>query len=368
MLERTTLRSGGQVEAIGDDAIATRGLRLSYGAAEILRGIDLKLAPGKALALLGPSGSGKTTLLRVLAGLEEPDAGEVLLGGRPVADPARGIFVPPERRGLGMVFQDYALWPHMDVARNVAFPLEMMGVGRADREKRTHEALARVGLADMGGRRPSALSGGQQQRVGIARAIVSGARTVLFDEPLSNLDRELRETMVDEIAGLVADLGLTALYVTHDHSEAFSLADEVAVLRDGKIVQSAPPETLVDAPVNAWVAEFLRLGAVLPVTRGARGWMLPGGILLAPVAQAPGHASHVLVPRRAMHITSADDGILTARVLRCLFRGDEYQLTLALPDGARMQIRSERRLSPETSVGLRVAPEALRWFDEPSDA
>jgi len=361
MLEFIRRRPEGQADHPGEDAIATRGLRLSYGAAEILRGIDLSLAPGKALALLGPSGSGKTTLLRVLAGLESPDAGEVSLGGRVVADPARGLFVPPEKRGLGMVFQDYALWPHLDVARNVGFPLEMAGVGRAERAARVAAALARVGLAEMAGRRPSALSGGQQQRVGIARAIASGSRTVLFDEPLSNLDRELRESMVDEIAGLVADLGLTALYVTHDHSEAFSLADEVAILRDGRVVQAAAPEALVAVPASAWVAEFLRLGAVLEVSRGETAWLLPGGAPLAPLAAAP-DATQVLLPRRATRLTAPGEGLFDTRVLRCLFRGEGYQATLALPGGTELQIAADRRLAPGTTAGLSIDPAALRWF------
>lgn len=335
-------------------ALAVRSLRLSYGPAEILRGIDLTLAQGRALALLGPSGSGKTTLLRVLAGLEAPSAGEVFVRGSCVAAPTRGLFLPPERRKLGMVFQDYALWPHMSVAQNVGFPLEMQGIGRAERASRTRAALARVGLEAMGDRRPSALSGGQQQRVGIARAIASGARTVLFDEPLSNLDRELRESMVDEIAGLVADLGLTALYVTHDHSEAFSLADEVAILRDGQIVQTAPPETLVDQPATPWIAEFLRLGVVLS-TQAAQA--------IFENVVPPENAQAVLLPRRDMRICTTAETSLHARVLRCLFRGDDYQLALALPDGTELQISAGSRVAPGQEIGLHIAPEALRWFE-----
>jgi ABC-type spermidine/putrescine transport systems, ATPase components len=350
-LKETNLRAAHE-----DAALAVRSLRLSYGPAEILRGIDLSLAPGKALALLGPSGSGKTTLLRVLAGLEAPSAGEVFVHGGCVAAPARGLFLPPERRKLGMVFQDYALWPHMSVAQNVGFPLEMQGIGRAERLSRAQAALARVGLEAMGDRRPSALSGGQQQRVGIARAIASGARTVLFDEPLSNLDRELRESMVDEIAGLVADLGLTALYVTHDHSEAFSLADEVAILRNGQIVQAAPPEILVDLPANPWVAEFLRLGAVLSAD-AARA-------VLRDLA-VPQMAKAVLLPRRDIRICGTSETSLRARVLRCLFRGDDYQLALALPDGSEIQISAASRIAPGQEIGLHIAPEALRWFDIP---
>ena len=248
-------------------AISTRSLTLSYGQACILQGIDLALPRGQTLALLGPSGCGKTTLLRLVAGLLSPTSGEIAIDGQQVAGP--GHFVPPERRGLGMVFQDYALWPHLTVAGNVAFPLEMAGVGRSDRASRVAAALDRVGLAAMAARRPSALSGGQQQRVAIARAIVGEPRIVLFDEPLSNLDRELRETMVAELGGLIRGLGLTAVYVTHDQSEALTLADRVAVMAAGRIAQLATPEDLVERPASPQVAEFLRLGAVLPLARDA---------------------------------------------------------------------------------------------------
>ncbi|WP_295530610.1 ABC transporter ATP-binding protein [uncultured Thioclava sp.] len=361
MLEFNKRQIDRQPEARADgaipSAIAVSALHLNYGAAQILRGIDLTIQPGKALALLGPSGSGKTTLLRVLAGLETPSAGEVSVHGKCVAAPAQNLFVPPERRGLGMVFQDYALWPHMSVARNVAFPLEMQGVGRSEREQRTKDALDQVGLGAMGTRRPSALSGGQQQRVGIARAIASGAKTILFDEPLSNLDRELRESMVDEIASLVADLGLTALYVTHDHAEAFSLADEVAILRAGQIAQRGTPETLVNEPATPWIAEFLRLGAVLPV--GANG------VLFAYITPPEG-ATSVLLPRRALSICAPAEAVFSAHVLRCLYRGEDYQVTVALPGNVELQIASPRRVARGAQLNLHIAPEALRWFHTPN--
>ncbi|WP_102226758.1 ABC transporter ATP-binding protein [Acidimangrovimonas sediminis] len=343
-------------------AIAVASLRLSYGPAEILRGIDLSLAPGRALALLGPSGSGKTTLLRAIAGLEAPSAGTIALNGRVVADATARRCLPPEKRGLGMVFQDYALWPHLSVARNVSFALEMAGVPRAEREARTLASLDRVGLGTMAARRPAQLSGGQQQRVGIARAIASGAGTVLFDEPLSNLDRELRETMVDEIAALVADLGLTALYVTHDHAEAFSLADEVAVMAAGRIVQSAPPERLVDAPASAWIAAFLRLGAVLPVRVGAEGWALDDGTPVAPPAAAPRGTTHVLFTRRALTPCATADAALTARVRRCLFKGEGYLATLDLPGGATLHLPLAQRADPGEALPLSLNISALRWF------
>ncbi len=227
-----------------DVAVRAEGLNLAYGTATILKNIDLSLPKGQTLALLGPSGCGKTTLLRLVAGLLAPTKGSITINGVTVADAKTGSFIPPEKRHLGMVFQDYALWPHMTVFGNVSFPLEMRGFGRAEREKRVASALDRVGLSGFGERAISDMSGGQQQRVAIARAIVAEPGLVLFDEPLSNLDRELRENMVTEIGQLVANLGLTAIYVTHDQSEAFSLADQVAVMRAGVIEQLAAPRRL----------------------------------------------------------------------------------------------------------------------------
>jgi iron(III) transport system ATP-binding protein len=217
-------------------SIHVRGLRQRFGEQTVLDGIDLDVPAGTTLALLGPSGCGKSTLLKLLAGLLRPDEGSVRFGGETVADPARAA--PPEARGLGMVFQDYALWPHMTVAGNVSFPLEMRGVPRAERAALVAQALARVGLEPLAGRRPSALSGGQQQRVALARAIVARPRILLFDEPLSNLDAQLRATLCDDIRALLAQLGTTAVYVTHDRSEADALAHTIVTLAQGRVART----------------------------------------------------------------------------------------------------------------------------------
>jgi len=217
-------------------AISVRGLGLAFDAQAVLSDIDLDVPAGTTLALLGPSGCGKSTLLKLLAGLQRPGAGSIRFGTELVAD-ARTC-VAPERRSLGMVFQDYALWPHMTVAGNVSFPLEMSGVAKSERERRVAAALARVGLEHVGQRRIAALSGGQQQRVALARAIVAEPRVLLFDEPLSNLDRDLRVSLCREIGDLLAQLGTTAVYVTHDREEAETLAHQVVTMEHGRIVRA----------------------------------------------------------------------------------------------------------------------------------
>ena len=209
------------------------GISFAFGATTVLENISLHIEPGSIVALLGPSGCGKSTLLRLLAGLSVPAQGSIHFGDRLVAKP--GWAMPPEQRDIGMVFQDYALWPHMTAAQNVAFPLRMRKVPSGERERRVNEALARVGLADFGGRKPSGLSGGQQQRVALARAIVAEPRVLLFDEPLSNLDSELRESLCMEMSRLLRQLGITAVYVTHDRREAELLADRIVHLSAGSI-------------------------------------------------------------------------------------------------------------------------------------
>lgn len=228
----------------GGTAIAVRGLRHAFNGHTVLDGVDLDVPAGTVLALLGPSGCGKSTLLKSLAGLLRPQAGSIAFGDAVVCDARR--HEPPERRSLGMVFQDYALWPHMSVAANVGFPLEMRGVARRERPARVQEALALVGLGEHAARRPSELSGGQQQRVALARAIVARPRVLLFDEPLSNLDRALRESLCVEIGALLRRLGTTAVYVTHDHEEAHALAHTIARMAHGRIadlVMSKPQDS-----------------------------------------------------------------------------------------------------------------------------
>jgi iron(III) transport system ATP-binding protein len=233
-------------------AVAVRGVRKRFTAGvDVLRGVDLDVAAGSVVALLGPSGCGKTTLLRTIAGLERPDAGEVRIAGTTVSSPS--THVAPEKRRVGMVFQDWALFPHLTVAENVGY-----GLRRAERHgPRVDEALALVGLSGLGQRAPGTLSGGQQQRVALARAIAPRPAVLLLDEPFSNLDTSLRVQVRTELHQLLAELGITSVFVTHDQEEAFVLGDEVAVMEDGRIVQQSSPAGLYDRPATPWVATFV---------------------------------------------------------------------------------------------------------------
>ncbi len=228
-----------------------------FGEEVAVAGIDLNIEKGEFVTLLGPSGCGKTTTLRCIAGLERPDTGEIRIEGEVLASAEKSIYLTPEDRNLGMVFQSYAVWPHMTVFDNVSFGLKIRRVGAKETKEKTNKALDLVGLAHLTDRFATKLSGGQRQRVALARAIVYGPRVVLFDEPLSNLDAKLRGQMRTEILRLQRRLGVTTVYVTHDQTEAMTLGDRVAVLKKGLLQQVASPRELYDQPVNLFVAGFI---------------------------------------------------------------------------------------------------------------
>jgi len=249
-------------------AAAVECLRLSlgYGGPPVLAGVDLAVAPGEVVALLGPSGSGKTTLLHAVAGFVAPVAGEVWLAGERASDPRRCR--PPERRRVGMVFQNYALWPHLTVLEIVAYPLRRRGVPPADARQRARALLERMGIAPLARRRPAELSGGEQQRVGLARALARDPVVFLFDEPTAHLDAHLRALVLAEIARHRAETGSAALYATHDSAEALAIADRVAVLHGGRLVQVATPDRAYAAPADLTVARLT--GPVSVVTAPVR--------------------------------------------------------------------------------------------------
>ena len=258
-------------------ALAVRGVHKTYGASlHALRGIDLDVAEGEFVTLLGPSGSGKTTLLMVIAGFESPTRGEVFAQGRDITR------VVPERRNFGVVFQSYALFPHMSAAANVGYPLAARGTGGERRRRKVDEALAMVGLEGLGDRRPSQLSGGQQQRVALARALIYEPTLLLLDEPLGALDRVLRERMQIELRNLHRKVGITFLYVTHDQDEALTMSDRVAVMRDGRIEQVSTPEEIYGRPATEFVASFVGVanlirGRTVSASEGLVGVELHGG-------------------------------------------------------------------------------------------
>ncbi len=237
--------------------IVLESISMQFGADRAVDGLSLTVPDGAFMCLLGPSGCGKTTTLRMIAGLEEPTGGRLTIGGTVFSDAADGTFVPTERRGLGMVFQSYALWPHLTVAENVAFGLKLRRIDRATRRARIAEVLEVLGIGALAARYPAQLSGGQQQRVALARTLAVNPGVLLMDEPLSNLDARLRLEMRTELLRLHRSFGVTIVFVTHDQWEAMSLASTIAVMRDGTLQQVAAPEDIHDNPANRFVAEFI---------------------------------------------------------------------------------------------------------------
>ena len=265
-----------QTEMSGAPYLDVRGLVKWFGNDRAVDDISFSLPKGKFLTLLGPSGCGKTTTLMSIAGLHGIDAGAISVGGTVYTDKAAGIFLPPEKRDIGMVFQSYAIWPHMTVTQNVAYPLEIRKVVRAEIDERVAEVLRLVGLTQMADKLATQLSGGQQQRAALARAIVSRPRLLLFDEPLSNLDLKLREQMRVELKRIQHEVGITSVYVTHDQAEALVMSDEIIVMSKGRIQQKGGPHQIYARPVNAYVSNFIGVanllkGRVVSVTGKGRG-------------------------------------------------------------------------------------------------
>lgn len=264
-------------------ALEIRGLDVAIAGTPILVGIDLTVEEGEAVALLGPSGSGKTTLLYAIAGFVTPAAGDISIGGRTVFGPERTE--PPERRSIGFVFQNYALWPHLTAARTVAYPLEREGIDPREAGSRAEALLAMVGIGALAGRKPAELSGGQQQRVGLARALARKAAVYLLDEPTAHLDSALRADLQGELASRMTADGAAAIYATHDASEAMAIGTRVALMRDGQIVQSGTPDEVYSRPADLWAA---RLTGPASEVDGAAVGGPPGRVLVRPGWVEPG--------------------------------------------------------------------------------
>jgi iron(III) transport system ATP-binding protein len=312
--------------------------------------LTFSLEAGHILALLGPSGCGKTTTLRLIAGFEAPDAGEIAIGGRVVARAGAGG-VPPEQRSVGVVFQDYALFPHLTVEGNVAFGL--VGVPRAERRARVARMLDLVGLSDLGGRYPHELSGGQQQRVATARALAPAPTLLLLDEPFSNLDADLRAQMRDEVQKVLRATGTTAIFVTHDQEEAFTIADEVGVLNRGRLEQLGSPHTIYHHPVTPFVAEFVGAADFLPGLVTVEGIVTEIGVFANVDGREPG--AKLLVMIRPDDVSFVPDPAGDAVLVRRYFRGSENLYCLGLSSGYR--VHSSQPSSAAFATGLRVRPE-----------
>src|SRR5262245_58127938 len=256
-------------------AVRATGLVKAFGPLIAVNTLSLEAKAGEFLTLLGPSGCGKTTTLRLIAGLERPDRGEIHLGDRLLSSATTGLFVPPERRGMGMVFQSYAIWPHMTVFENVAFPLRELRRPRTEIRERVMAILNTVGLGALADRPAPMLSGGQQQRVALARALVSNPQVLLLDEPLSNLDARLREEMRFELRDMQARLGITSIFVTHDQAEAMTLSDRIIVMHAGRVEQGGRPEDVHQRPRTRFVMDFLGRANQLParLTRASNDWV-----------------------------------------------------------------------------------------------
>jgi iron(III) transport system ATP-binding protein len=336
------------------------------GGSVALRDVSFRVEPGSFVVLLGPSGSGKTTLLRCLAGIERLSSGNIAIGGVAVA--GNKVHIPPDERNLSMVFQDYALWPHLRARENVAFALRRRRLPKAESEARTQAMLARVGLGALAERYPNELSGGEQQRVALARALVGDTGLVLCDEPLSNLDADLRERMRVEISSLVREAGATAIYITHDQAEAFALADHVGVLEKGSLVQFGPPEDIYSHPASPFVARFTGLSGELSVVASIAAGGAGEVELVSPAFQRPlrvrsaapqaGDAILLIRPAAVQIVgTHADEHHLTGSVADVAFRGRGYEHAIDVAGHGRLTgvFSSVRAVRGET-VGLRLDP------------
>ena len=338
--------------------ISIRQVTKTYGKICALYDITLEIESGEFLTLLGPSGSGKTTLLMVLAGFVRPDSGSVLFGNREM------VRTPPHKRDLGMVFQNYALFPHMDVLKNVSYPLRLRGHSKTEVARKARDALALVDLADLGSRRIDQLSGGQKQRVALARAIVFEPRILLMDEPLSALDKKLRERMQIEIRRLHERLGMTTIYVTHDQREALTMSDRIAVINDGGLKQLDTPERLYERPRNRFVADFIGGSSFLDVTlREGRAWL---GDRPLRMDEAPpdgtGPYSVLLRPEK-LQILREDslddlnriDGVVSERA----FQGETFVLYVRLGGGTEISVRGLSRREELGSIPSEGQPVTL---------
>jgi ABC-type Fe3+/spermidine/putrescine transport system ATPase subunit len=331
--------------------LSIRQVTRALNGVPVLRGVDLEVVQGEILCLLGPSGCGKTTLLRVIAGLEQLDSGEVLLEGSSIAN------APVHERGFGLMFQDFALFPHMNVAQNVVFGLRMQGVSAREQQQHLGDVLRLVGLAGFERRDVTQLSGGERQRVALARSLAPNPRLLMLDEPLGSLDAALAERLVIELRGIIKNIGQTSIYVTHDQQEAFAVADRVAIMNAGKIEQVDTPERLYHHPLTTFVARFLGLSNVLPVLGydGANPRTAIGEFAVS------GRPDALLLHPQGIHLASisaadAIEGVVEERV----FQGESYRMVVKCKENIRLKLAVENHApSVGETVLLRIVPEMV---------
>jgi iron(III) transport system ATP-binding protein len=332
-------------------------------------GVSFTVAPGEIVVLLGPSGCGKTTTLRCVAGLEQPSGGEIGIGGQLVSAPAHGVLVPPRQRNIGMVFQSYAVWPHMTVWKNVAYPLQQRRASGTEIERQVAEALALVGLSDYAQRPVTALSGGQMQRVALARSIVYRPQLLLLDEPLSNLDAKLRLRLRDDLRRIIKQTGITALYVTHDQAEAVVLGDRIGVMRGGRLAQLATADEIYNRPADLFVANFMGASNLLPgrivERQGEYGVveLAPGSRVTARVPSGLGEGAAVKIALRPENVRCGVNGgtnQFSARVIAHRLEGVHTVYTLAAlgSEIEMLELGASVRHPVDSALDIHVPPAA----------
>lgn len=357
------------------DALQVDTVEASYGATKVLKGISIEAAPGNFIALLGSSGCGKTTLLRAISGFVSVDSGAIRVGGRNITH------VPPEKRGMAMVFQSYALWPHMTAARNIGYGLKLRGIPRADTARRVEEILDLLGLQGLGERNVTQLSGGQRQRVALGRALAVSPGILLLDEPLSNLDARIRQRVRHEIKAIQHQLGITAIHVTHDREEAMVMADRIAIMDAGLLVQFGSPEEVYNRPASPFVAAFMGADNVIRVNASA-------GEENIDVAEGPNSArARLPTGEGGAHVGGRIDGptvahfrreaarlgpsetdpgdalVLRGRITQHSYPGGVHRYAVEV-NGQTYMVDDERRLTVGDAVGIRLPPEALHLYPE----
>ena len=324
------------------EIIRIEGIAKSYGDHQVHKDLSLSIEKGECFTLLGPSGCGKTVLLRLIAGFETPDAGRISIDNTVVSDPAAGIYIPPDSRGLGVVFQDYAVWPHMSVFENVAYPLKIAKRPKDEIRNRVMETVEMVGMTGLEKRLPSELSGGQQQRVALARALVANSSLMLLDEPLTNLDANLREEMRFEIKELQRKLNITVLYVTHDQEVALAISDRLAIMDDqGRIRQTGNPWEIFERPADPFIFNFMGIANFMPVRRAGESSLVGSGEQRIPWEAPQGDAAEWVAGFRPSDVQIAPQGPgLRGTIRRASFLGAMIDYLIEV-DGAHLRTSIE---------------------------